>query len=103
MPVIRYTVAVTFPEPKVAAEWLLWLKNGHVADVKKGGAVAAEVVAIVGKPNAFEVVYRFPTRESFEKYEKEHAPALRAEGQKLFPASSGIVYERTVAEVVSTF
>jgi hypothetical protein len=103
MPQIRYTVSVNFPNDSIAPKWLEWLKNGHVADVVKGGATSAHAVKIDGSANLFEVVYLFPSREAFERYERDFAPALRAEGQKLFPAASGIVYSRTVAEVLSTF
>jgi hypothetical protein len=103
MGMIRYTVAVTFPDESIAPRWLDWLKNGHVAAVIAGGATSAEALKIDGKPNAYAVVYRFPDRKTFETYERDFAPALRAEGQQLFPAASGIVYAREVAETLATF
>ena len=103
MPEIRYTVACTFTDSATVSRWLDWLRNRHVADVLAGGATSAEVVAIDGTPHGMEVVYRFPNRSAFERYEREFAPALRAEGQQLFPSDSGIVYRRTVAEVVDRF
>ena len=103
MPEIRYAVGVTFPNPDIAPRWLAWLRTGHVAAVMAGGATSAEAVSVDGTPNAFEVVYRFPSRADFERYEQEFAPALRAEGQSLFPASSGIVYRRTVAVIIERF
>ena len=103
MPEIRYTVACTFTDSATVSRWLEWLRNGHIAAVIAGGATSAEVVAIDGTPHAMEVVYRFPNRSAFERYEREFAPALREEGQKLFPATSGILYRRVVAEVVDCF
>ena len=103
MPEIRYTIACTFTDSATVARWLDWLRTGHVAAVIAGGATSAEVVAVDGTPHAMEVVYRFPNRSAFERYEREFAPALRAEGQQLFPAASGIEYRRTVAEVVDRF
>jgi hypothetical protein len=100
MPEMRYTVAVTFPNESIAPQWLDWLRNGHIAAVIAGGATSAEAFQIDGKPNAYCVTYRFPDRASFERYEREFAPALRAEGQQLFPAASGIVYAREMAEVL---
>jgi hypothetical protein len=100
---IRYTVGCTFPDSASVTRWLEWLRHGHVAAVMRGGATSAEVVAVDGTPHAMEVVYRFPNRAVYERYEREFAPALRVEGQQLFPSSSGIVYRRTVAEVVERF
>lgn len=97
---IRYTVGLTFPEAEAPRRWLDWLRNGHIAAVIAGGAKTAEIFKIDGSDRAFEVVYRFPDRETFERYEKEVAPALRVEGQSLFPAASGIIYRRQVAEVM---
>ena len=103
MPEIRYTVACTFTDLATVSRWLEWLRNGHIAAVLAGGAMSAEVVAIDGMPHGMEVVYCFPSRSAFERYEREFAPALRAEGQQLFPTASGIEYRRTVAEVVDRF
>jgi hypothetical protein len=100
---IRYTVGVTFPDATTAPKWLDWLRDGHVAAVIAGGATSAEAFAVDGSPDAYEVVYRFPDRAAFERYEREFAPALRAEGQTHFPASSGIIYRRVIAEVLARF
>jgi len=99
----RYTVAVTFPDAALAGAWLGWLKAGHVAAVMKGGAVSAEVVKLAGMPESYEVVYRFRSRGDFDIYDREIAPGLREEGQKLFPTEKGITYRRQVAEVVGRF
>jgi hypothetical protein len=97
-----YTVAVTFPDVATADAWRAWLRNGHVADVMAGGAVAAEVVRVDGGLR-YEVRYRFPSREAFERYERDHAPRLRAEGRSKFPPERGIAYERATAELLDTY
>jgi hypothetical protein len=43
----------------------------------------------------------FPSRKAFDTYLHDHAPALRADGQKHFPPESGITYERQVAEIAA--
>src|SRR5262245_34754256 len=103
MPEISYTVAVTFPDADLAEAWLRWLRGGHVADVLAGGATAAEVVKLDGPAVAYEVRYRFPSREAFQRYEADHAPRLRAEGLKLFPTEEGVVYRRSVGTVTDRF
>ena len=96
---IAYTVSVTLPGEAAAAEWLRWLRGGHLAEVLAGGATQAEVVALDGPGSVYEVRYRFPSREAFDRYEREHAPRLRAEGLRLFPVEKGFVYRRTVGVV----
>jgi hypothetical protein len=102
MPLL-YTVAATFPDAALAADWLRWLETGHVGEVLAGGALAAEVVQMDGAAHSYEVRYRFPSREAFERYEKDHAPRLRAEGLRLFPPEKGVTYRRTVGVVRFAF
>ncbi|MBY0527852.1 MAG: DUF4286 family protein [Gemmataceae bacterium] len=100
MPELVYTVAVTLPDEETARQWVHWLREGHVADVIAGGATSAEIVVMDGSPYAYEVRYRFPSRDGFDRYERECAPRLRAEGLKLFPVERGIAYRRSVGVVV---
>jgi hypothetical protein len=100
---VAYTVAVTFTDRGLADAWLRWLRGGHVAEVLAGGAAAAEVVALDGPDTAYEVRYRFPSRAAFDRYEREHAPRLRAEGLRLFPADRGVGYRRAVGVITDRF
>jgi antitoxin (DNA-binding transcriptional repressor) of toxin-antitoxin stability system len=88
---------------ELEAEWLRWLREGHVAEVLAGGATVAEVVALDQPAHAYEVRYRFPSREAFDRYEREAAPRLRAEGLRLFPTEKGITYRRSVGVVTDVF
>jgi hypothetical protein len=95
---LAYTVEAHFADPAVAAEWIAWLRDGHLADVMLGGALDATVVRIDTPGEAgvlCRVHYRFASRESFARYEREFAPALRAEGLERFPTSRGITYRRS--------
>jgi Domain of unknown function (DUF4286) len=96
---VAYTVSARFEDHKTAKEWLQWLMDGHVAEVLATGAIAAEVVELDGPGPCFEVRYRFPTREVFERYEREFAPQLRTEGLRRFPSTKGIQYQRTVGVI----
>lgn len=104
---LSYTVAVSFTDPKLADEWLVWLRGGHVAEVLAGGAVAAEIVEMDSPPAGvarhFEVRYRFPTRQAFLDYEQLHAPRLRAEGLAKFPLEMGVSYRRTLGVSIEQF
>lgn len=100
----RYTVRVQMDDPSVATEWLAWMREGHLADVVRAGATSAEVIAVdrpSGGPAVFEARYSFDSRESFTRYEREHAPRLRAEGLARFPINRGVAYERSTGEVVA--
>lgn len=97
---ILYTVAVSFTDAGDAERWLAWLREGHIAEVKAGGATSALVVQLEGEELAFEVQYRFPNRNIFSTYERDHAPRLREEGLRLFPTERGIRYRRSVAAIV---
>lgn len=99
-----YTVACTFTDPDVAGHWLDWLRDEHLADVIAAGATSAQVVEIDGVPEGtirYEARYLYSSREAFERYEKDHAPRLRAEGLERFPLDLGLTYERSIGEVVA--
>lgn len=100
---IAYTVACTFDDPKVAEEWIAWLRDEHLADVLTAGALDAEIIrvdreAASGSGVRCEVRYHFASREAFAKYERDHAPRLRAEGLKRFSPERGLKYERSLGE-----
>jgi hypothetical protein len=100
---IAYTVAATFTDTTVAEAWLGRLRMGHIAEVLAGGATRAEIVALDGPGHAYEIHYRFPSREAFARYELECAPRLRAEGMSLFPHERGVTYRRSVGVVRDAF
>jgi hypothetical protein len=95
MPEVVYTVTATFTEAALADAWLRWLRDGHIAEVLAGGATSAQVMALDGPTPTYEVRYRFPSRDVFERYERTHAPRLRADGLRLFPPERGIGYRRS--------
>ncbi|MBL9119773.1 MAG: DUF4286 family protein [Phycisphaerae bacterium] len=97
---VLYTVQATFTDARVADEWVAWLRDGHLADVLRGGALDAEVVRLDGEALTYEVHYHFASPEAFARYEREFAPALRAEGLAKFPSSRGVSYRRSVGAVV---
>ena len=102
MPKVIYTVAATFPDEATADEFIAWItgpegEGGHAAAVIRGGAESAAVVRLdtgPGQPPQVEIHYTFPGREAFDRYVRDFAPALRAEGQRLFGPDRGILYGR---------
>jgi hypothetical protein len=103
--VFAYTVACDFTDASVAEAWLAWMRDEHLAEVCAAGALGAEAVRMDGAPDGItarcEVRYRFASREAFQRYERDEAPRLRAEGLKRFPLELGLRYTRTVGEIVA--
>ena len=100
---LLYSIVVTLPDAQTAERWLRWLRDGHIAEVLAGGARAAEIVQVEGPAHCYEVRYRFPGRDAFARYERDHAPRLRAEGLRLFPPEKGVTYRRAVGLVLEAF
>ena len=96
-----YAVRCSFDHAAVADEWVDWLRDEHLADVCAAGALEAEVIAVEGEGIVREVRYHFTSRQAFDRYEREHAPRLRAEGLKRFPLERGLRYERSSGEVLA--
>lgn len=92
----RYQVTATLRDSDAVQQYLEWLFAGHVAEVCHW-AKRAEVVHLT-EQNLSKVmsVYWFSSREDFERYENEGAPALRSEGVKIASALGGISFERTL-------
>jgi len=103
MPAIRYTVEVALPDEETAERWLKWMRAGHAEEVLAGGATAAEIVRRDGPVIEDECRYSFPSRDAFDRYEREHAPRLRSAGLRLFPTEHGIHYHRTTGVVIEEF
>ncbi len=102
MSALAYSVIATLPDEPTASRYVRWLEGGHVDGVVEGGAKSAMIVRITdpADPIRVETRYIFANREVFETYERDHAPALRAEGLELFGPDSGVTFERRVGSVI---
>lgn len=99
-----YTVTCTFDDSVVTDEWIKWLRDEHLRDVCDAGALDAEVIRMDDEHDGRMIVqvrYHFADRESFARYERDHAPRLREEGLKRFSPERGLHYERSTGEVVA--
>ena len=99
-----YSVRSSFTDAAVRAEFIAWLRDGHLADVVRAGALDAELVehelpgdAPPGAIPDVESRYRFASSAAFDAYAAGPAVALRAEGAARFPPSCGIVMTRGYA------
>ena len=105
--VFLYSVRSSFTDAAVRAEFIAWLRDGHLADVVRAGALDAELVehglpedAPPGALADVESRYHFASRAAFDAYAAGPAVALRAEGASRFPTSRGIVMTRGFATSV---
>lgn len=107
MPRLLYTVRTICPTLQLRGRYLAWLSPGHVMAVGEAGAESVRIVLpdreSESAPAVVETQYVFPSRQAFERYLRDHAPALRADGLRNFPAETGITYARQVAEIAAEF
>lgn len=95
-----YSVRSRFTNAAVRADFLGWLRGGHLADVVKAGALDAEIVEFEAENGAIgdvETRYHFASRAAFDAYANGPAIPLRAEGAAKFPPERGIVMTRGFA------
>lgn len=80
---LSYVVRCAFDAAEPFERFVEWLRRSHVDDVCRRGAEAADIVRLdrgADEPYVVEVRYRFASRESFARYEREEAPKLRQDG-----------------------
>lgn len=101
-----YTVRATFADLPLLNEYVAWLKDEHIGQVLEAGACSAEVINLsdVGSGAqsvcCVEIRYLFESPPALKNYLEHHAPRLRQAGMTRFPPEQGIVFVRTVGEVV---
>ncbi|MFN0133101.1 MAG: DUF4286 family protein [Phycisphaerales bacterium] len=102
MSAIAYTVIASFPDAPTRDEYIAWLEDGHIDLVIRHGAHAASIIRVIdpAQPIQVEVRYTFSTRDLFDTYIRDHAPALRADGLRRFPPDRGITFVRRVGQIV---
>jgi hypothetical protein len=98
MTLFAYTVTCDFVDEVLADAWDRWLREEHAADVCRAGALDAEIVRLDGAAR-IECRYHFASREDFARYEREHAPRLRAEGLARVPHEGAVRFTRSLGEV----
>lgn len=68
----------------IADEWQRWMVDVHIPDVVATDCfdqawMARRPAADTAERKAFRMIYLAPSRQHFERYEREFAPALQAE------------------------
>lgn len=102
MGMIAYTVTAELPTPAAREAYLAWLAEGHVDQVVEAGALTGAVIRIddPAEPVRVETRYLFAERDDLDRYLRDHAPALRADGLARFGPETGVTFTRSIGEVV---
>lgn len=101
---ILYSVTAVLPDEATLEAYLAWLRDGHIQAVLRAGAVSARSSRLIEPAGAWAVEsqYVFATRDDFDTYIRDHAPALRAQGLARFGAA-GVRFSRRVALLDAEF
>ena len=99
---IIYNVTVNIEE-SVHEAWLAWMKQSHIPDVMRTGKFTdSRILRIIGDEDSggktYSIQYSCATMETFQEYEQQYAPALRAEHNAKF--KDKFVAFRTLLESV---
>ena len=102
---VLYSVTATLPDGSIEAMYVRWLCEGHVQAVLGAGAESARVVRIKEPPGLRRVrsEYVFASPDAFDRYVRDAAPALRADGLARFGPGTGVRMEREIASVLWPF
>ncbi|MGB0509910.1 MAG: DUF4286 family protein [Flavobacteriales bacterium] len=84
---VIYNVTVSV-EPDIQAQWLSWMLEVHLRDMLATGCFLgfrfSELSGAEDMGPTYTIQYELAGPEDLERYEKEHAPAMRQKGQALF-------------------
>ena len=104
-----YTVVCEFEQVGTGVEsslvhrWVVWMRDVHIPEVIASGASSAEFFQFERELPTFQVLYHFESARSFARYEKDHAPRLRAESLREFPRETGLSYRRDSGQSLGRF
>ena len=90
---LAYIVSATLPSPAMRERYIAWLKTGALS----GMIVQLDEPA---DPIVVQTRYVFQSREDYDRYTTEYAPALRAEGLARFGPETGVRFSREIGIVV---
>ena len=82
-----YNVTVSV-EPKVLSDWITWMLDEHLRDMLGTGCFLGFTFSELHTDNqtgpTYTVQYELTSKADFERYERQFAPKMRAEGQRKF-------------------
>lgn len=100
---ILYNVTVAI-DPSVEKEWVQWMDDSHIPDVMATGKfLSHSFQKVVGSENesgiTYSIMYVAPNSDTFDDYQRDHAPRLQKEHQLRYNGKFGAF--RTIMEIIS--
>jgi hypothetical protein len=99
-----YDVTIVLREERAFQAFVAWLREKHCADVCAAGGCEGEIV-LVDAPRTVIARYRFPSRDAFSAYARDHAARFREEALELLETlgaspGNGVDFARATGEIV---
>lgn len=99
---ILYNVTVSLDE-SIHADWLNWMKETHIPDVLATGCfIENRMLRLLNEEDngiTYAMQYLSPDMDTYERYQREFAPALQAEYKKRYEGKFAAF--RTILEVAA--
>jgi len=100
---IIYNVTTNIHE-SVHDQWMIWMQHKHIPEmIATGKFISARLVRVLVEEEmggvTYSTQYTTDSKATLEKYYREDAPVLQAEGQKLF--GEKMLTFRTELQVIS--
>lgn len=99
MVLYNLTVVVDYDH---ADRWLRWMKEKHMPDVLATGVfLEGKIARILAEEQggvSYSIQYLAADMESYNRYEREFAPALRKEHEDMFPGQ--VAAFRTLLDII---
>lgn len=97
-----YNVTIKI-DNSIEQPWLDWMIKEHIPEVMATGMFTEyRICRLVGLEEndgiTFAIQYHVLDLDTFQKYQKEHAPRLKVQGKKLFP--NKFVAFRTMMQIL---
>lgn len=98
---VWYSVVARMPNKSLVDRYVSWLREGHIQAVLDGGANRAAIIECDSTEDSLRVrtLYEFPSRDAFDRYVRDFAPTLRAEGLARFGSDQGVTFEREIGTI----
>jgi len=101
---ILYNVTVSI-DANIHLEWLDWMRSTHIPQVMETGCfLESRISRVEGEEEGgmtFAITYLSPNQETFETYEKDHAPLLQADHSAKYTGKFAAF--RTTLQVIEEF
>jgi hypothetical protein len=88
---IVYEITAAVP-PEAARQYESYMRSHHIPDILTTGCFTGASLER-SEPGRYRARYMAADRESLDRYLAEHAPRLRADGERRFPPGVSVVRE----------